>query len=195
MNTHTHSLSTTIIQENKIAQYKGRGNSLNSESALIIYYLYKVTMVNKYTWKHQVSYLANFTTPSHLRVITKISFPKSGMHALTHVCFCTSQLNLVLPARQVGDLTRVSHARIRTNGRTSPKNAFEWWASTSSHELPPAPNNQHLHPSTTTPFTPTRWVGDSPESPPMTSPEHWVDSPMSLTNTSGNLLPALSSKT
>ena len=35
MNTHTHSLSSAIINENIIALYKGRGNSLNNESARI----------------------------------------------------------------------------------------------------------------------------------------------------------------
>jgi len=33
MNTHTHSLSTAIINENTIAQYKGRGNCLKNQSA------------------------------------------------------------------------------------------------------------------------------------------------------------------
>lgn len=42
MKTHTHSLSTTIINENTIAQYKGRGNSLNNESARNI-------CINKYS--------------------------------------------------------------------------------------------------------------------------------------------------
>jgi len=71
-------------------------------------------MLYKYTWKHQVSHLTNFKTSSHLCVITKISLPKSSGRALTRATFCTSKLNLFLPARWVGDLTWVTRARLRT---------------------------------------------------------------------------------
>ena len=50
MNTHTHSLSISILNGNTIAQYKGRGNSLNNEFARITYYLifYKLQALQVY---------------------------------------------------------------------------------------------------------------------------------------------------
>lgn len=68
---------------NTIAQYKGRGNSLNNESAQQ-YIIQQFTMY-KYTWKVQVSYLVNFTIQGKTQLHNS-SAPPHGDHT-THQHF------------------------------------------------------------------------------------------------------------
>jgi hypothetical protein len=68
---------------NTIAQYKGRGNSLNNESSQQ-YIIQQFTMY-KYTWKAQVSYLVNFTIQGKTR-LPNSSTPPHGRRT-THQRF------------------------------------------------------------------------------------------------------------
>jgi len=95
MNIHTHSLSSAIIQENTIAQYKERANSLNNESPRIIYYIiFQFYKAYKYTWETPSFILSqnyNFITPA---CDNQDPLPKSGRRALTRSVNQTSQPNL-----------------------------------------------------------------------------------------------------
>ncbi len=173
MNTHTHSLSSAIIQENTIAQYKGRGNSLNNESARIIYYttlqVYNALQVDLETPSFILSQFNNF---SHLRVITKISSPKSDGRAPARTSNQTSQPNLVptggrphpshpsfISAQWVGDLTQVPFS-------TSAFSLAQWAGAHPSYPRHPRLLLCMAGSPKLPPFCFTRWVGDSPESPP-----------------------------
>lgn len=83
-------------------------------------------MLYKYTRKPQVSYLANFTSSSRLRMIAKISLPKVGGRALTQAAFGTSQPNLVfmhdgrvIPPSQQDTLHLPPHSRRATSPKST----------------------------------------------------------------------------
>jgi len=82
-----------LYMKNTIAQYKGRGNSLNNESTRIQYIiqLYNVYKLYKYTWKHQVLYLANFTKAT-LSCANQSSLPELGGRGLTRAAYRSTEL-------------------------------------------------------------------------------------------------------
>lgn len=115
MNTHTHSLSTALYKRNA-QQYKGRGNSLQYESAWInILYNFHFYNVQVKSWETPNLHLVNFH-----------NFSKLSCLACRHLCMVAAWLtnpSFTLSHDRVVFPTR-AHLQVATHGRLQPRHTY-----------------------------------------------------------------------
>lgn len=160
--------------KNTIVQYKGRGNSLDNESAQF-QYIIQILQFYKYTWETLSFILSQIYNRQHLRVANwvhhsnaRVVLPKLGRRALTWTANQNSTTKLHAFIHPVDELLHAPSTR-----------TYDCQVSTSPHSPPESPTSGQalsctLPPETLTEllFTSTRWV-PSPKASPVFPTEWW----------------------